>query len=231
MKTLLICFIVLLLLGNNGMVSARIACTEMACTDMTLGMVEANPATSCNDIYKCNPLSRGNVGDYWIRGKDGLYKVTCNMKLKCGGIEGGWMQVVDVDMNKDSTCPAAWQTITTPRRLCIGSTTAGCASAHFSTHGVSFEHICGQTKSYQKGYPDAFGASIKSIDKAYVDGISITLGSPRKHVWTYAVSHSDRYIKGVSNRLCAPVPGASPQDFIKDDYYYESGTNVEAIRT
>jgi len=23
------------------------------------------------------------------------------MKLKCGGVEGGWMQVVDVDMTKD----------------------------------------------------------------------------------------------------------------------------------
>ena len=29
--------------------------------------------------------------------------MTCNMGLKC--IEGGWMQVVDVDMNKDGTCP------------------------------------------------------------------------------------------------------------------------------
>ena len=228
MKTLLICSIVLLLLGNNGMVSATTVCTEMACTDMTLGMVEANPATSCNDIYKCNPLSRGNVGDYWIRGKDGLYKVTCNMKLKCGGIEGGWMQVVDVDMNKDSTCPAAWQTITTPRRLCIGSTTAGCASAHFSTYRVTFEHICGQTKSYQKGIPDAFAANVQSIDKAYVDGISITLGSPRKHIWTYAVSQSDGVNNGQSNCPCASVPGTSPPAFVKYDYYCESGTTGSA---
>ena len=27
------------------------------------------------------------------------------MKLKCGGVEGGWMQVVDVDMNRDDSCP------------------------------------------------------------------------------------------------------------------------------
>ena len=60
------------------------------------------------------------------------------------------MQVVDADMNKDTTCPAGWQTITVPRRLCIGSTTAGCAAAHFLTLGITFEHICGQTKSYKK---------------------------------------------------------------------------------
>ena len=27
------------------------------------------------------------------------------MKLKCGGVEGGWMQVVDVGMNQDESCP------------------------------------------------------------------------------------------------------------------------------
>ena len=29
--------------------------------------------------------------------------MTCNMKLKCGGVEGGWMQVVDTDMNRMMT--------------------------------------------------------------------------------------------------------------------------------
>ena len=134
------------------------------------------------------------------------------------------MQVVNVDMNKDSTCPGTWQTITTPRRLCIGSTTPGCASAYFPTRGVTFEHICGLTKSYQKGIPDAFRATSQSIDDVYVDGISITLGSPRKHIWTYAVSHSDNHNAGPSNCPCAPVPGASPPAFVKDDYYCESGT-------
>ena len=160
MNVLLIC----LLLLSLGIASTTMGCTETACTDMTLGMVETNPATSCNAIYKCNPLSRGKIGDYWISGNDGIQKVTCNMQLKCGGIEGGWMQVVNVDMNKDSTCPRAWQTITTPRRLCIGSTAPGCASAHFPTQGVTFEHICGLTTSYQKGAPDAFRATSQSID-------------------------------------------------------------------
>ena len=41
----------------------------------------------------------------WIRTNEGLFKVTCNMKLKCGGVEGGWMQVVDVDMNQNNSCP------------------------------------------------------------------------------------------------------------------------------
>ena len=181
----------------------------MTCTDMALGIVEVNPATSCNEIYKCNPISRGTIGEYWIRGNDGVLKVTCNMKLKCGGIEGGRMQVVDVDMNRDITCPAGWQTITVPRRLCIGSSAAGCASAHFSACGVTFEHICGQTKSYQKGTPNAFKVSVQAIDRVYVDGISITMGSPSKHIWTYAISNSDNNNTGQSNCSCAHTPGSS----------------------
>ena len=48
--------------------------------------------------------------------------------------------------------------------------------------GVSYEHICGQAKAYQKGNPNAFQANNPSVDSPYVDGISITIGSPRNHV-------------------------------------------------
>jgi len=72
------------------------------------------------------------------------------MKLKCSGIEGGWMQVVDINMNRDENCPGTWHKVTTPRRLHLGSLAAGCASSHFYVKGVSYEHICGQAKGYQK---------------------------------------------------------------------------------
>ena len=198
--------------------------SAMANEDKTLGMSEANPASSCNEIYQSNPTSRGTVAQYWIKTNEGLFKVTCNMKLKCGGIEGGWMQVVDVDVNRDESCPGTWNKITTPRRLCLGSVAAECASAHFYVKGVTYEHICGQAKGYQKGNPNAFGSKLQSIDGLYVDGISITLGSPRKHVWTYAVGLSDNYdYQGNSNCPCAIHPGPSPPAFVENDYYCESG--------
>ena len=43
------------------------------------------------------------------------------------------------------------------------------------------------------------------IDNAYVDGISITLGSPCKYVWTYTVSHSDS-IKLMLVKVIVHVP-------------------------
>ena len=197
--------------------------SALANEDKTLGMNEANPASSCNEIYQLNPTSRGTVGQYWIKTNEGLFKVTCNMKLKCGGVEGGWMQVVDVDMNRDDSCPGTWQKVTTPRRLCLGSIAAGCASAHFYMKGVKYEHICGQAKAYQKGNMDAFQSKIQSIDGNYVDGISITIGSPRKHVWTFANGLSDDYDYPKYNCPCAIYPGPPPPAFVGNDYYCESG--------
>ena len=190
-------------------------------------MSHTNPAASCYEIYQHNPTSRGSVGHYWIKTSEGLFEVTCNMKLKCDGVEGGWMQlqVVDVDMNRDDSCPGTWQMITTPRRLCLGNV-VGCATASFYTKGVDYQHICGQTKGYQKGSTDAYQSKTQSIDAAYVDGISITLGSPRKHVWTYAAGLSDACYNDCCTCPCATHPGPPPPAFVGNHYYCESG-NVE----
>jgi len=192
----------------------------------TLGTTKANPATSCAEIYELNPTSRGTVGQYYIKTCNGPQKVTCNMKLKCGGIEGGWMQVVDVDMNRDESCPGTWQNIFTPKRLCQGNG-VGCSSALFYMNEITYEHICGQAKGYQKGSTDAFVSNSPSVNSAYVDGISITIGSPRNHVWTYAVGPSDNHNYGRHNCPCATHPGTSPPAFVGNDYYCESG-NVGA---
>ena len=58
---------------------------------------------------------------------------------------------------------------------------------------MTYNKICGKVKGYQEGSPSAFGdESRPSLDTRYVEGISITLGNPRKHVWTYAVGLSDK---------------------------------------
>jgi len=195
----------------------------LANEDKTLGRSISNPAGSCNEIYQRNPTSRETTDQYWIKTNQGLFKVTCNMKLKCGGVIGGWMQVVDVDMDRDDRCPGTWQKIINPMKLCLGLETSGCASANFHVKGVSYDNICGQAEAYQKGSPDAFQSKIQSIDGVYVEGISITLGSPRKHVWTYAAGVSDDYDAKSANCPCATIPGPNAPDFVGNDFYCESG--------
>ena len=206
------CFkgLIVLLLSAGALAGGQI--------DTTFGTTETNPATSCAEIYELNPTSRGTIGQYYIKTCDGVRKVTCNMKLKCGGLEGGWMQVVDVDMNRDEICPGTWQNITTPRRLCQGND-PGCSSAHFYTNEIAYEHICGQVVGYQKGSPAAFAIRTSSLDSIYVEGVSITTGSPRQHVWTYAVGLSDDGNYPSWNCPCATVPGPSPPAFVGNDYY------------
>ena len=49
-----------------------------------------------------------------------------------------------------------------------------------------YVHAHGKIKN---GY--ATVTTSRSLDGVYVDGMSITTGSPRKHVWTYAVGLND----------------------------------------
>ena len=116
--------------------------------DATLGMDQLNLGSSCNDIYQRNPFSRGRTSKYWIATKEGVYEVACNMKLKCGGVEGGWMQVIDIDMDRDDSCPGKWYKVKSPRGLCLGHA-ATCVPTHFYVKGVSYD-ICGQAKAYQR---------------------------------------------------------------------------------
>ena len=59
----------------------------------------------------------------------------------------------------------------------------------------------------------------------YVDGFSITYGSPRKHLWTYAGGVSDNANYPSWNCPCAKYPGPSPPVFVENNYYCESGNS------
>ena len=117
----------------------------------------------------------------------------------------------------------------------------GCFSTIFTTYNVTYNKICGQVRGYQKGVTVAFWGtteSAKSINGHYVAGIPITLGNPRKHVWTYAAGASDdgNFDASIFNCPCAAIPGpADSPAFVGNHYYCESGStgglNYNAIFT
>ena len=108
------------------------------------------------------------------------------MELTCGGITGGWMRIANIDTTQGDDCPSGWSKITQPRPLCRGSgDAAGCYSAYFSNSKTEYNSICGKLRGYQKGSTSAFYArftSSRSINAPYLDGVSITVNNPRKHV-------------------------------------------------
>ena len=194
-----------------------------------LGTEAFLPAKSCEEIYQINRASRQKSGFYWVRNPS-LRRVYCDMELECGGIKGGWTRVAYLDTTNGSACPSSWSKITIPGTsavVCRSGDSPGCYSAYYSTFGVSFSKICGQVVAYQKGSTDAFHPTNeydrKSINDIYIDGISITVGNPRKHVWTYAAGISDDGSYPTYNCPCADTAGPDPPPFVGDHYYCESG--------
>ena len=219
--------IILTVASAGSVVMAQEKVCSSFCT--TLGMMESSPGESCDDIFQVNKASRGVSDLYWVTSASGTHQVYCNMELQCGGHKGGWTRVAQFDTSQGDSCPPGWTLITTPgdnpKNVCRSGETNECHSTIFTTYNISFYKICGQVRGYQKGNTNAFWSSVESIDDHYVDGVSITLGSPRKHVWTYAAQVSDSgRPDSVTVCPCASTTrGPAPPSFVGDHYYCESG--------
>ena len=109
------------------------------------------------------------------------------------------------------------------QRMCVRSVSTGCSSVTYSTCGIPYTRVCGRAIGYAYYTPDAFGSKRNGINGAYVDGLSITHGQPRKHIWTYAAGVSEDHNNKHCNCPCAVHPGPDPPAFVGNDYHCESG--------
>ena len=212
---------------------------EKVCSSFcsSLGMMQSNPGKSCEDIYKINRASRGISGNYWINTPTGAQQVYCDMELECGGHNGGWIRIADLDTSRGDNCPSGWIDMTIEQlKVCrAASNDSGCHPLLYSTHQLNYSRVCGMAKGYQKGTPDAFVAfrlfrKRTTISQAYVDGLSIIINNTTpKHIWSFAAGLSN-------NRANCPcsvilrerdnstnVAGPEPQQFVKNNYYCDSG--------
>ena len=152
----------------------------------------------------------------------------------CGG-STGWRRVAYLDMlDSSQQCPSVWQEITTPHRVCgRTSTTGSCEGLLYSTGSAQYNQVCGRIIGYQIGLPDSFYRSTSSsnlpfsIDTFYVDGISVTHGSPRQHIWTFS-NGLDEGIRTSSTCFC--VDGSSDAfyipSYVGQNYFCETGLTL-----
>ena len=183
--------------------------------------------TSCKEIKERQPLSPSGV--YLLASATGgaTYTAYCNMDELCGS-GGGWIRIAYLDMS-DATqnCPSGFRLYQSGGvRACGRPTTSSgsCVSVQFPSNGISYSQICGRVTGYQYATPDAASGSVNNINSYYVDGVSITRGSPRQHVWTlYAAVFSDRS-NGIN--VCPCAGGTSPQSFVGNNYFCESGNDA-----
>ncbi|CAE8649580.1 unnamed protein product, partial [Polarella glacialis] len=169
---------------------------------------------------------------------EALKQETVQLHSRVQGLDTDMEEVVDIDPTNTGTCPGPFSLATGigGEQLCVRSafpssslaatgTAAAFVSAGNSKGLRRYVRITGSVKAYQKGSMDAFAvdfrdsSSLESSD--YVDGMSITVGHPRTHVFTLAVGASYDTNLGTSGmcpglaersvRSGDPVPGLRRQ--------------------
>ena len=154
-------------------------------------------------------------------------QLSTQSSYSCGG--SGWRRVAYLNMSDPSQqCPSVWQEITTPHRVCgrrsiIGG---GCEGLTYSTGSDQYNQVCGRMIGYQIGQPESFlYSSGRSINTNYVDGISVTHGSPRQHIWTFAAGIEDQQgrFAGTCPCVTGSTVGSRTPSFVGQNYFCESG--------
>ena len=198
-----------------------------ACEDNArYGLDVDSPGASCADIYEKNPMSHDKSGLYLVK-TDKIFFAQCDMEFG-----KGWMKVADLDMTRGDKCPREWrELLVNGIKVCRSpSDSSGCYSKVFTVNSTRYHKIRGFVRGYEKTGTDSFDSrrGVRGINEAYVDGVSITLGNPRKHVWTYVAGYTDSANVPSSNCPCSPIPGPAPPAFVGEHYYCESGNNGQS---
>ena len=140
----------------------------------------------------------------------------------------GWIQVYNLG-DVLPGCPKA-----TPRELVPEPTVGGCkikgplgcekSGGNFAGWTIApklpYRHVLGFASGHQWKSTDGFKVQNEdpTLDDAYVEGVSITHGSPRQHIWTYASGLSRS-----GGNSCPCWGGRRPPAFVGESYTCDSG--------
>ena len=198
-----------------------------------IGQSQDNPTPSCAVL---NVRGLSPSGYYWVRTSNGsAVRVYCVMTRLCGGVTGGWVRVASLDKTNSSQngmCPSGLSehissTVRTCRR---GDTSAGCSSVQFTTHGLSYSKVCGRITALTSGALEGFmRTNDTDINGTYVDGVSLTYGAPKQHIWTFAATSSEANRTLSCNTAGTPPPEYVGNDYFCDTRFRESGPDPDLV--
>ena len=186
---------------------------------------------SCEEIKTNWPDSPSDY--YLIADTNGHPRhVYCHMESLCNSGEG-WMRVAYLNMS-DATeeCPPGFRLYNQNGiRACgrPGSSPANsCQSVKFPSYSISYSQVCGRVIGYQYATTDAIdphSGRSKNINGAYVDGVSLTHGNPRQHIWTFIAALQENTCNTDCRHECpcAPNSPVTVPSFIGNCYFCESG--------
>ena len=135
--------------------------------------------------------------------------------------------------NNSHNCPSPCFQITNTnlRRSCRKSNpnTAGCTSVFYDTGGSSYNWVCGCGRmiGYQHDLTRAFISSTVSIDGVYVDGVSVTHGTLRQYIWTFAAGGAEtNYLDYSCPSVDGSTNGPNIPAFVGENYFCEAGVRT-----
>ena len=148
--------------------------------------------------------------------------VYCYMEELCNST-GGWMRVAYLNMTDSSEkCPDGFRLYSENGiRACGRPVSSGgsCAGITFPSGNIEYCQVCGKVIGYQFGSTD--GTVGNNINGVYIDGISLTHGSPRNHIWSFIGGvYENKY---PSFCPCGTSGSRSVPSFVGTCYYCESG--------
>ena len=154
---------------------------------------------------------------------------------------GPWTRVAYLNNMSDPSeqCPPSWRLYSANGVRACGrqvttSTTGGCNSQKYTVQ-QSYQRVCGQIIGYQIGSTNVFHNQQLSIDEPYVDGVSVTYGDPRKHIWTFAGGISETIAFSVETSSCPCALNGTgirlqqPPAFVGNNYFCESGNPMTSF--
>ena len=216
---------------NSGVINDILLLVEELLTIQNESTISPIP-TSCQEIKERMPASPSGV---YLLDLDGETRfVYCHLEELCGSDEG-WTRIAYLDMSDLSEeCPTGFRLLESNGVRACGrpdSSVGSCKSVQFPSNGISYSQVCGRVVGYQYGSPDAIhkeGANHDNIDSYYVDGISLTRGSPRQHIWTFIAGLQENTPYNGGHHLCPCATGSmqlpNVQSFVGNDYFCESGS-------
>jgi hypothetical protein len=199
------------------LVSAAILSVQVVAAVKTPIITYGNGRELCLSTELRNVFKLQNVRNYLLNG-------SIQFLPECG--EGIWYRVAHLNMSDPSQqCPSAWRECNTSQFRACGRPVSSGASRPSQIFPISHQYseVCGRVIGIQVASPDAFHHGRRSSkNEGYMDGVSITHGSPRHHIWSYVGSLSE--VRTTHNACPCDYSGAvQPPSFVGSNYYCESG--------
>ena len=217
---------------NSGVINDILLLVEELLAIQNESTISPIP-TSCQEIKERMPASPSGV---YLLDLDGETRyVYCHLEELCGSDEG-WTRAAYLDMSDLSEeCPTGFKLYESNGVKACGrpdSSVGSCQSVQFPSNGISYSQVCGRVVGYQHGSPDAvdntIGVNHDNINSYYVDGVSLTHGFPRQHIWTFMAGIQENSLHSDGRYMCPCAIGSTQlpnvQSFIGNDYFCESGS-------